>query len=133
MSALAIDFTQPFEDAFSKLLGFIPNLLGGLVILLIGYIVAKVLGKLVGKLRGKVGFDGTGPNGKIDPTLDFVAESTANSVTATLNIGGYASQPKITLSAVPTSKSVSCTPEKKHAKGLTRSSQRHRPGTASTG
>jgi hypothetical protein len=57
MSALAIDFTQPFEDAFSKLLGFVPNLLGGLVILVIGYIVAKVLGKLVGKLLGRVGFD----------------------------------------------------------------------------
>ncbi|GAA0940194.1 hypothetical protein GCM10009554_30670 [Kribbella koreensis] len=57
MSALAIDFTQPFEDAFSKLLGFIPNLLGGIVILVIGYFVAKVLGKLVGTLLGKVGFD----------------------------------------------------------------------------
>ena len=57
MSALAIDFTQPFEDAFSKLLGFVPNLLGGLVILVVGYFVAKVLGKLVGKLLGKVGFD----------------------------------------------------------------------------
>ncbi|MGZ0148624.1 mechanosensitive ion channel family protein [Kribbella sp. WER1] len=57
MSALAIDFTQPFEDAFSKLLSFIPNLLGGLVILVVGYFVAKVLGKLVGKLLGRVGFD----------------------------------------------------------------------------
>jgi hypothetical protein len=57
MSALAIDFTQPFEDAFSKLLGFVPNLLGGLVILVVGYFVAKVLGKLVGTLLGKVGFD----------------------------------------------------------------------------
>ncbi|GAB2675372.1 mechanosensitive ion channel family protein [Kribbella swartbergensis] len=54
---LAIDFTQPFEDAFGKLLGFVPNLLGGLVILVVGYIVAKVLGKLVGKLLGRVGFD----------------------------------------------------------------------------
>lgn len=54
---LAIDFTQPFEDAFGKLLGFVPNLLGGLVILVVGYFVAKVLGKLVGKLLGKVGFD----------------------------------------------------------------------------
>jgi hypothetical protein len=58
MSApLAIDFTQPFEDAFGKLLGFIPNLLGGLVILAVGYFVAKLLGNLVGKLLGKVGFD----------------------------------------------------------------------------
>jgi hypothetical protein len=57
MAVLAINFTQPFEDAFSKLLGFVPNLLGGIVILVIGYIVAKVLGKLVGKLLAKVGFD----------------------------------------------------------------------------
>ena len=54
---LAIDFTQPFEDAFGKLLSFVPNLLGGLVILVVGYFVAKVLGKLVGKLLGRVGFD----------------------------------------------------------------------------
>ncbi|TCC03925.1 mechanosensitive ion channel family protein [Kribbella soli] len=58
MSALAIDFTQPFEDAFSKLLSFIPNLLGGLVILVVGYFVAKILGNLVGRLLGRVGFDG---------------------------------------------------------------------------
>ncbi|HZX08305.1 mechanosensitive ion channel family protein [Kribbella sp.] len=57
MSALAINFTQPFENAFSKLLSFIPNLLGGLVILVIGYFVAKVIGNLVGRLLGKVGFD----------------------------------------------------------------------------
>ena len=51
--------------------------------------------------RGKVGFDGTGVTGKIDPTLDFAADSTAGSVVATLTIGGYASAPKITLSSVP--------------------------------
>lgn len=57
MSALAIDFTQPFEDAFGKLLSFIPNLLGGIVILVVGYFVAKILGNLIGRLLGKVGFD----------------------------------------------------------------------------
>ena len=51
--------------------------------------------------RGRVGFDGTGPGGKIDPTLDFVAETTANSVTATLIIGGYASGPTIKLTSSP--------------------------------
>lgn len=51
--------------------------------------------------RGRVGFDGTGPGGKIDPTLDFVAESTSSSVTATLSIGGYASNPVIKLTSVP--------------------------------
>ncbi|TWD81787.1 putative transporter (transmembrane protein) [Kribbella amoyensis] len=57
MSVLAVDFTQPFEDAFGKLLGFVPNLLGGLVLLVVGYFVAKLLGNLVGRLLGKVGFD----------------------------------------------------------------------------
>jgi Conserved TM helix len=53
----AIDFTQPFEDAFSSLVNFLPKLLGGLVILAIGYIVAKILGNLIGKLLNKVGFN----------------------------------------------------------------------------
>ena len=51
--------------------------------------------------RGKVGFDGTGIGGKIDPTLDFAADSSAGGVTATLAIGGYVSKPKITLSSIP--------------------------------
>ncbi len=51
--------------------------------------------------RGKIGFDGTGVTGKIDPTLDFAADSTAGGVTATLSIEGYASAPKIKLSSVP--------------------------------
>jgi len=51
--------------------------------------------------RGKVGFDGTGVTGKIDPTLDFAADSNAGAVTATLGITGYASRPVIKLTSVP--------------------------------
>ena len=51
--------------------------------------------------KGEVGFDGTSVTGKIDPTIDFVADSTSGSVTATLTVGGYADAPKITLSSVP--------------------------------
>jgi len=51
--------------------------------------------------RGKVSFGGTGVSGKIDPTLDFAADSSAAGVTATLNITGFASQPKISLTSVP--------------------------------
>jgi translocation and assembly module TamB len=47
---------------------------------------------------GQVGFDG----GDItDPSIDFVAESVSNTVTATLAVTGYASAPKITLSSSP--------------------------------
>ncbi|MGI3778203.1 MAG: translocation/assembly module TamB domain-containing protein, partial [Janthinobacterium lividum] len=51
--------------------------------------------------RGRVGFDGTGVNNKIDPTLDFAADSTAGNVTATLHVGGYADAPKISLTSNP--------------------------------
>ncbi len=61
----------------------------------------SVAGTTLSFTRGKVGFDGTGVTGKIDPTLDFAADSVAGGVTATLGIGGYASAPKIKLSSVP--------------------------------
>lgn len=51
--------------------------------------------------KGEVGFNGAGVSGKIDPTLDFAADSTQGGVTATLAVAGYASNPKITLSSVP--------------------------------
>jgi translocation and assembly module TamB len=51
--------------------------------------------------KGEVGFDGSGVSGKIDPTLNFVADSSSGGVTATLTVGGYADAPKITLSSVP--------------------------------
>ena len=63
--------------------------------------VISVAGTTLTFTRGRVGFDGTGVTGKIDPTLDFSADSTTGSITATLNVGGYASAPKITLSSVP--------------------------------
>ena len=61
----------------------------------------SVAGTTLSFSRGKVGFEGTGVTGRIDPTLDFAADSTAGGMTATLAITGYASRPKITLSSVP--------------------------------
>lgn len=51
--------------------------------------------------RGRVGFNGTGVRGKIDPTLDFEADSLTSNITAVLKITGYADAPKITLSSTP--------------------------------
>ena len=51
--------------------------------------------------RGKVGFDGAGVTNKIDPSLDFEADSPTAAGTAMLIVGGYASAPKITLSSSP--------------------------------
>lgn len=43
--------------AFDGFLGFLPNLVAGLLILLIGYVVAKVLGRVTTALLHRVGFD----------------------------------------------------------------------------
>ncbi len=51
--------------------------------------------------KGTVGFNGTGLAGKIDPTLNFEADSYQGGITATLKVTGYADAPKITLSSVP--------------------------------
>lgn len=47
---------------------------------------------------GEVGFDGSG---KLDPTLNFVATSNNGSIIANLNVTGYASAPRISLSSTP--------------------------------
>jgi translocation and assembly module TamB len=51
---------------------------------------------------GKITFDGRSLNGSFDPALDFNAQSTSGSVTATLQITGHASAPVIQLSSSPT-------------------------------
>jgi translocation and assembly module TamB len=50
---------------------------------------------------GRVGFNGYGVKKRIDPTLDFTATNSSGGVTATLNVGGYADAPVITLSSTP--------------------------------
>lgn len=56
-----------------------------------------VLGKRLTFTRGKITFTGT-----TDPELDFVAETTANDITAQILVNGPASKPDITFSSTPT-------------------------------
>ena len=50
---------------------------------------------------GEISFTGGGPRGALDPTLNFVAQTSSNGVTATLKITGTASQPKLELTSTP--------------------------------
>jgi translocation and assembly module TamB len=50
---------------------------------------------------GRLSFNGSGLKKRIDPTLDFTATNISNGVTYTLNVGGYADAPLITLSSTP--------------------------------
>ncbi len=58
-------------------------------------------GQTLNFTSGRVSFDGTGVRARLDPALDFVAQTESGGVTAVLRVGGYASAPKITLSSTP--------------------------------
>jgi len=58
-------------------------------------------GQTLNFTSGRLGFDGAGVSNSLDPSLNFVAESTSGSVTAKLEVTGYASAPKIKLSSTP--------------------------------
>src|SRR5215217_7048372 len=48
---------QPLQDALSTFLGYIPQLIGAIVILIVGYVIAKVLQAVVGRVLQGIGFD----------------------------------------------------------------------------
>jgi translocation and assembly module TamB len=51
--------------------------------------------------QGRVSFDGAGLRKKIDPTLDFTAQTTLGDTTATLRITGLADAPRFDFSSTP--------------------------------
>jgi translocation and assembly module TamB len=51
--------------------------------------------------QGRVSFDGAGLRKKIDPTLDFTAQTTLADTTATLRITGLADAPRFAFSSTP--------------------------------
>jgi small-conductance mechanosensitive channel len=61
---------QPLQDALSTFFSYIPQLIGALIILIIGYIVAKVLQAVVGRVLRGIGFDGWMERGGIKQFFD---------------------------------------------------------------
>jgi translocation and assembly module TamB len=57
--------------------------------------------KLTFSPDSKIGFDGAGLQKKIDPTLDFTAQTTIGATTATLRITGVADAPRFDFSSSP--------------------------------
>jgi hypothetical protein len=54
---LAIEWEQGLNDAWARIVTFVPKLLGFLAILIIGYFVAKALARIADALLERVGFD----------------------------------------------------------------------------
>ena len=48
---------QPLQDALSAFFSYLPQLIGAIVILIVGYLVARVLQAIVGRVLQGIGFD----------------------------------------------------------------------------
>jgi mechanosensitive ion channel-like protein len=57
MPIAAVQIAQSLQRGLDSLIGFIPNLIAFLVILLIGYVIARLVRAIVAKLLEKVGLD----------------------------------------------------------------------------
>jgi translocation and assembly module TamB len=60
-----------------------------------------LVGQTLNFTSGSVTFDQASLKGKIDPAIHFVAQSSANNVTATLTVTGYADAPVVKLTSSP--------------------------------
>jgi Conserved TM helix len=57
MPTAAVHIAQSLQRGLDSLIGFIPNLVGCLIILLVGYLIARLVKALVAKLLEAVGLD----------------------------------------------------------------------------
>jgi small-conductance mechanosensitive channel len=57
MQFAAVEFSESLQRALDDLVGFLPRLIGFLIILLVGFLIAKALQKLVAVALEKVGTD----------------------------------------------------------------------------
>jgi small-conductance mechanosensitive channel len=61
---------QPLQDALSTFFSYIPQLIGAIVILVIGYVIASVLRAVVGRVLQGIGFDSWMERGGIKQFFD---------------------------------------------------------------
>src|SRR5215203_5950077 len=61
---------QPLQDALSTFLSYVPQLIGAIVILVIGYVIARVLRAVVGRVLQGIGFDSWMERGGIKQFFD---------------------------------------------------------------
>src|SRR5918992_3077986 len=61
---------EPLQEAISVFLSYIPQLIGAVIILIIGYIVAKLLEAVIGRVLQAIGFDSWMERGGIKQFFD---------------------------------------------------------------
>jgi hypothetical protein len=69
----AVEISQSVQQAIDDLLGFLPRLIGFLIILLIGFLIAKALQKVISLALEKAGIDRALREGGSGATVDRIA------------------------------------------------------------
>jgi hypothetical protein len=69
------DIGQSLEDMVTKLFSFLPQIIGALIVLLVGYIIAKVLASIVRKALQKLRFDRAMHRSAAGDTISRIVES----------------------------------------------------------
>ncbi len=65
-----MNILQPLEDALAVFLSYIPQLIGAIIILIVGYIIAKVLQAIVTRVLRGVGFENWMERGGVKQFFD---------------------------------------------------------------
>lgn len=52
-----MNIVQPFQQAFGTLLSYVPQLVGAIIVLVVGYLLARLVGAVLTRVLAKVGFD----------------------------------------------------------------------------
>ena len=68
-----VEATKSIQNGLDALLGFVPNLIGFLVILIVGYIVAKIVKRIVAKVFEKLGLDKALHSGSLGEQVEKVS------------------------------------------------------------
>jgi small-conductance mechanosensitive channel len=70
-----MNILQPLEDALAVFLSYIPQLIGAIIILIVGYIIAKVLQAVVTRVLRGVGFENWMERGGVKQFFDRAGTS----------------------------------------------------------
>ena len=72
---------QSLAEGMTTFFSYIPQLIGALVILIIGYIIAKVLQAITTRVLGSMGFEGWMEKGGIKLFVDMFSAQYLNGIT----------------------------------------------------
>ena len=98
----AVDLTTSLQQALDSLFKFIPNLIGFLVILIVGYFIARLVKSVIARVLDKVGLDDHLHSGQTGEYVERVSPGASPSRRA------LRSRAQLTRASTPSAASTTC-------------------------